>query len=161
MAFINPAIDIAAFALLISIISQVMRMKFINQKKLKDDQKSLKEKQQRMNVLMKNTDEKSKKELEDIQKEYLDITKEMMQSNMKYMLYSFPVFIIALYFIKEWYNGIIIPLPFELPLFGPDVGWLGWYILMALISSIIISIIMKVIEIVNSKKGNQDNIQKK
>ncbi|PIU21831.1 MAG: hypothetical protein COT15_00195 [Candidatus Diapherotrites archaeon CG08_land_8_20_14_0_20_34_12] len=152
MIFINAPIDIAIIAFLIAIISQVMRMKFINQKKMKNDQKSLKEKNKRMNELMKNTDEKSKKELEELQKEYLDITKEMMQGNMRYMLFSFPVFIIALYFIKEWYNGIIIPLPFELPFFGPDVGWLGWYILMALISSLVVSGVMKLIEIVNTKK---------
>ncbi|MEK6973054.1 MAG: EMC3/TMCO1 family protein [archaeon] len=152
MVFIDTAIDIAIIAFAIAIISQVMRMKFINQKKLKDDQKKMKEMQPKMNELMKKTDEKSKKELGEIQKEYLDITKEMMQGNMKYMLFSFPVFIIALYFIKEWYNGIIIPLPFELPFFGPDVGWLGWYILMALISSVVVSIVMKIIEIVNKKK---------
>ena len=152
MVFIDTAIDIAIIAFAIAIISQVMRMKFINQKKLKDDQKKMKEMQPKMNELMKKTDEKSKKELGEIQKEYLDITKEMMQGNMKYMLFSFPVFIIALYFIKAWYNGIIIPLPFELPFFGPDVGWLGWYILMALISSVVVSIVMKIIEIVNKKK---------
>lgn len=152
MAFINGATDIAVIAFIIAIISQVMRAKFIDQKKQKTDQKRIKEIQQNMNELMKKTDEKSKKELEEIQAEYLNITKEMMQGNMKYMLFSFPVFIIAMYFIKESYNGIIIPLPFELPLFGPDVGWLGWYILMALISSIILSIIMKAIEMVKQKQ---------
>ena len=34
-----------------------------------------------------------------------------------------------------------------------DVGWLGWYILMALISSVVVSIVMKIIEIVNKEKN--------
>jgi uncharacterized membrane protein (DUF106 family) len=140
-----------------------MQSKLINKEEAKRQQASMKEKQKRINELLKKNDEASKREMDSLQKEMLESMNAMMQGNMKYMMYSMIVFLPAFAIIGFLYGKEVISLPFPVPLFHRNLSfeltsrlsWIWWYIYGSLVSSLVISAIMKIVEKVKKKETVQ------
>jgi uncharacterized membrane protein (DUF106 family) len=50
---------------------------------------------------------------------------------MKPMIVSFLIVIIILPFLPDLFPGVVVNLPFSIPFFGNDFGWLAWYIIVS------------------------------
>lgn len=159
MALFNAIVDIALAAVLLALAAQLIRRKLIDDKKMKEQQNTIKEHQKKMRELAGKNDPKSKAELQKAQNEMLEITGDMMQGSMKMMLYSFPLYIGAFWLLGYLYETAVINLPVPVPWFGENfsiklyeqTNWVGWYVLIALISGIVLSVIFKVVD--KSKVG--------
>jgi len=120
----------------------------------------MKEKQAKIKELMKKDDEKSKKEMDGLQKEMFEEMNETMQGSMRYMMFSLPVFFGAFFVMGQFYGGLLFEAPFLVPKFehffflnpltwipvgwSIETGWLKWYFITYLITSIAIGIAMKI-----------------
>ncbi|MBN2067808.1 MAG: hypothetical protein JW744_05050, partial [Candidatus Diapherotrites archaeon] len=85
---------------------------------------------------------------------------ETMQGSMRYMMFSFPVFIGAFILLGMFYGSITFEAPFTVPKFenffllnpftwmpvgwGYSTGWLKWYFISYLITSIILAAGLKI-----------------
>ncbi len=162
MAVISPLVDISLVTIAVVAISRLLQSKLIDKEKQKVAQASMKEKQAKIKELMKNSDEKSKQEMDRLQKEMFEEMNETMQGSLRYMMFSLPVFFGAFFVLGQFYGGQTYATPFLVPLFknfhifnpmgwipvgwGFETGWLRWYFLTYLVTSIILGIAMKVRE---------------
>ena len=153
MAFISAFADIALIALGLALMSQIVRRKFMDPKKMKKERVEMKEKQKEIKELMKNDDQKSKTEVQRLQREIMELASGSMRGSMKMMLFTLPVYFLVFIFLRMSYTGIyFFSYPFALPLFGEQAGWLDWYILSALVSAIVLGIIFKIVDKVKGGK---------
>ena len=67
-------------------------------------------------------------EYEKISAEMLKLTSQQMRSSLKPMIFVLIVASAFLPWMAEVFVDSIVSLPFSLPFFGNDFGWLGWYI---------------------------------
>ena len=149
--FIDPATDIVIIALVMSIVSQLLRRRFVDEQAMKEYQKNMKERQEKMKELMKKEDQKSKQELENMQKEMMEGMSTMMQGNMKMMMVSMGIFIPLFFIVGLFYSEAVIALPIPIPWFGTEqliqlyteTSWIGWYVLNSLIFGILINVGVK------------------
>ena len=165
---VNPMIDILAISAILSIGSTVLRSKFIDQGKMKEQQKEIKEKQAKMKDLIGKQDQKSKNELEALEKEVLEAMNTMLSSSTKVMMFSMVLFLPAFFLMGLFYEKAIIDLPIALPWFNSawniwDLGtyanfgiqiyqqtnWFGWYFASYLLTTIVITIGQKVYKTIN------------
>ncbi|MFH1544520.1 MAG: EMC3/TMCO1 family protein [archaeon] len=150
---INPAMDIALIAIMITLISIVLQKKLMPRERQKQLQQEMKEKQARMKELMKQTDEKSKNELNEVQQEMMQATSKMMSESMKYMVVSLAIFGSIFFLVVRQYQGATFPVgSFTIPVinwtFAP---YLVWYILIALVTSLALNGGMKLMEKIRKK----------
>jgi len=161
MIFFDSMLEIALVAICLALVSQIVRRKFVDPKKMKEQQKIMKEKQAKIKELAGKEDSKSKAELQRIQTEMLEVTNEMMQGSMRMMMFTFPVYIIAFWGLGYLYNDVIINLPIQIPWFGENwtikfyeqTNWIGWYVLISLITGITLNFIFNALE---KMKGGQN-----
>jgi len=154
MVFFNAMVEIALFSIAITLISRLIQEKLVDKKKQKTHQDRMKENQKKMNDLMKRNDETAKKEMEKLQGEALESMNVIMQGNMKYMIFSLPLFLVFYWVLGQLYGGTPITLPFPLPIIHRNfsfeitstISWLWWYIYMGVITSIFINIITSALE---------------
>ena len=162
MVIISPTIDISLIAVAVVVISKIMQAKFIDKKKQKESQARMKEKQKKIKELMHKEDEKSKNEMDTLQKELLEEMNETMQGTMRYMMFSLPLFLGAFFVMGTLFGIEMFETPFLVPkfegffMFNPftwmpvgwvgQTGWLKWYFIVYLITSITIGIVMKIKE---------------
>ena len=97
----------------------------INQKEMKE----LREEQNKINKEVKELQKKNPEEANKRAAEMLQLTNKMMKMNMKAMLPTMFLVIMVLPWLSTVYTGPVALLPFTLPYFGSDFGWLMWYIL--------------------------------
>lgn len=162
MAIISPTIDISLIAMAVVVISKIMQAKFIDKKKQKESQQRMKEKQKRIKELMNREDEKSKNEMDKLQQELLQEMNDTMQGTMRYMMFSLPIFLGAFFILGTMFGIEMFETPFLVPKFegffflNPftwipvgwvgQAGWLKWYFITYLLTSIAIGAIMKIRE---------------
>ncbi|MBI5554199.1 MAG: DUF106 domain-containing protein, partial [Candidatus Diapherotrites archaeon] len=147
MVFINPATDILAISLAVSVLSQAIRRKFSPPARLKAQQAKIKESQQKVSELAKKNDPASQKKKEEAEQEMLSLTSEMMGMSTKTMGISMIVLLPAFWFMQATYKGATIPLPVQLPWLGENwsmvllqnTNWLGWYVLTGLVFSLLLN----------------------
>ncbi len=158
MAFINPQIDIAFAALLLALVSQFIQRKFVDKQKLKESQEKMKQAQKRMKELASRQDNQSKQEMERIEKEFMQTAGETMQASMKQLAVSTPIFLLAFLYLGGAYEKDTIQLPVPLPWFGnngiqlfSETSWVGWYVVSALASTLILNVIIKIFDTVKKK----------
>ncbi len=150
----SPHIDIALVAVVLSLLSQVMRRVLTDQKNIKKMQKGMKDKQAKIKELMKKEDAKSKKELERLQGEMMEGMALMMKGTNKLMLVSMVVFLPTFWFLGGVYGNFEFPLPVPLPWFGGEffitlvssTNFVGWYFVCSLVFSLVINGIINAIE---------------
>jgi uncharacterized membrane protein (DUF106 family) len=63
------------------------------------------------------------------QMEALKVSQKMFNKNMKPMIVSAAVFFLVLGGLGTTYEGLVVLLPFGIPLFGMDMGWFWWYVI--------------------------------
>ena len=151
MALFDPMIDIALATIAIALISRALQSKFVDRKKMKQQQADMKEKQKKVKELMQKTDQKSRLEMEKLQKEMLESMSESMQGSMRYMMISLPLFLGFFWVLGTAYEGALISLPFAVPIIHRNmsfeitasISWLWWYIYSMFAISIMINLALK------------------
>ncbi len=139
---INYMLGIFIIAFLVSILINVITAYTMDIKKMRNMKEKLKKIQEQMKDAHKN---KNTKKIQKLQMEMMNIQKEIFRQSFKPMLISFLPIVAILSWLK-WKipkNISIVELPFNLPIFGNDLGWFGWYIFVSIVSSMIVKKIMK------------------
>lgn len=154
MVFFNAAVEIAVFSVAITLVSRFIQEKLVDKKAQKTHQARMKENQKKISELMKRNDEVAKKEMERLQSEALESMNIMMQGNMKYMLFTLPLFFVFFAVLGSLYANIKINLPFPLPIIHRNfsfeitssISWLWWYIYTGLVAGLLINFLTSVLE---------------
>jgi len=168
VAIISPTTDISLIAVAVVAISKILQAKFIDKEKQKQSQERMKEKQKRIKELMSKEDEKSKGEVDKLQQELLEEMNETMQGTMRYMMFSLPLFLGAFFILGTMFGIEMFETPFLVPKFEgffmlnpftwvpvgwvSQSGWLKWYFITYLLTSIAIGAVTKVKEKIVDKK---------
>jgi uncharacterized membrane protein (DUF106 family) len=139
-------IDIAFAAVVVIGISQVLQHKFIDRKRMKEQQKEMKEIQKKLNELIKKEDQKSQQEAKKLQGQMMGSMNSMMGKNMKVMLYSMVIILPIFWWLSASYKEAVINLPLSLPFLGTQVNWFWWYIICSIVLSIVIAVGKKAYE---------------
>lgn len=122
---LNPAIGILIISGLVSFLLTLPYKFMVDQKKMREHKEKVKEIQKQIKEAQK-TDQKRANEL---MNEMLALSNKQMMSNFKPMLPGMILAILFLPWVATAFSGPVALLPFSLPLFGSDFGWLMWYIL--------------------------------
>jgi uncharacterized membrane protein (DUF106 family) len=102
---------------------------FVNQNELKELKEKLKECQSRSNELQKTNPEEAKRAMADM----LNLSNKQLRMNMKPMLVSLLISVVVVFpILPNLFPGSVVMLPFSLPYFGNDFGWLVWYMIVSL-----------------------------
>jgi uncharacterized membrane protein (DUF106 family) len=123
-AGIEELLASAAIVFVISIIYRVL----INQNEVRELKTNLKEKQAKMKELQKT----NPKEANDLLTSSMVLSRHQLVLSMKPMLLTLIIVSIILPWMAHAFPGIIVKLPFYLPYFEDDFGWLAWYIIISI-----------------------------
>lgn len=67
----------------------------------------------------------------------MELNKKYFSLSMKPLLFSLLVFAVVFPWMTERFADVVVKLPFSLPFIGNDLGWFGWYFLLAVPASVI------------------------
>jgi len=120
---------------LISLGSQLLNYKLINQKALR----SFRSESNKLRKEMLSLRDKPQEMLK-VQNKLMEVNMGMMKLTMKPMIYTMLPFLFILWGLGYFYGGVgdMIPLPYELPIVGNALGWLGTYVLFSLVFSTVL-----------------------
>ena len=119
--------ELLASAVIVFIISIFYRF-LINQNELRELKSKLKEKQAKVKELQKSNPQEANKMLNEV----LALSNKQFRMSMKPMLLTLIVVGIILPYFPQIFPGAVVKLPFYLPIFENDFGWLAWYILVSI-----------------------------
>lgn len=125
---VPPIIGLFIFAALISLLLTLPYRFLVDQKKMREHKEKVKELQKRIKEAQK-TDQKKASEL---MTEMLALSNKQMMSNFKPMMPGMVLVLLFLPWAAAAFTGQVALLPFRLPFFGNDFGWLMWYFLASL-----------------------------
>jgi len=138
MISVTPDGQVIAFiSLALAIMSALVRKAVLDANKLKLMKEEMKEQQK---ILKEATKSNDTKKMQRAQEHLMKLTMENMQYSFKPMLITFIPFILIFY----WSQGQYASTGTVATIFNFELGWLGWYILISLISSIIINKLLNV-----------------
>jgi uncharacterized membrane protein (DUF106 family) len=101
----------------------------MNQNEMREIKEKQKEKQARIKELQKTNPEEAKR----VMSEMLKLSNKQFRMTMKPMIVSMIIFfVVVLPFLPNLYPGAVVYLPFSLPYFENDFGWLAWYVIVSL-----------------------------
>lgn len=140
---LSMMVGIFMVSVLIAFITTLVTSKVIDQDEMKFNKKRLKEFQEKLKTTREKGDEKK---LKKIQSQMLEVQSEVMKGSFKPMIYTFIPIIIVFQWLGQYealqtYINMyqhLVTLPFTLPIFGSELGWLGWYIICSFMSSTVI-----------------------
>jgi uncharacterized membrane protein (DUF106 family) len=119
----------AIIATMLIFITTMMYKYMADQDKIKELRDQQKEINKKAKEYQKTDPEKANK----LMGEALKLTNKQMRMNMKPMVASLVIFMVFFPWLRETFlDRVLIELPFWVPLFGTDLGWLGFYIVMSL-----------------------------
>ena len=113
-----------------AIITFIITMSYrflMNQDKLREIKNKQKENQERIKELQKT----NPKEASDLLNSTMALSRHQLGLSMKPMLLTLIIVSIILPWMAYEFPGIIVKLPFYLPYFENDFGWLMWYIIIS------------------------------
>jgi uncharacterized membrane protein (DUF106 family) len=122
-AFIEEILLSVVIVFVISIFYRFL----INQNEVRELKTKLKEKQARMKEIQKTNPNEANQLLTEI----LSLTSKQSRMSMKPMLLTLIVVGLALPYFGQLFPGIVVKLPFYLPYFENDFGWLAWYVIVS------------------------------
>lgn len=122
-----PIEELLISAVIVFIISIFYRF-LINQNEIRELKSNLKEKQTKIKELQKTNPQEASKVLNEV----LALSNKQFRMTMKPMLLTLIVVGVALPYVGQAFPGTIVKLPFTMPYFGSDFGWLMWYILVSI-----------------------------
>jgi uncharacterized membrane protein (DUF106 family) len=125
---LHPGIEELLLASVIIFITSVIYKVLINKEEARNIKEEQKEKQERMKELQKTNPEEANK----VMNEMLKLSNKQFKLMMKPMIVSFILIIIILPILPSLFPGAVVNLPFTLPYFGSDFGWLMWYMIVSI-----------------------------
>jgi len=125
---LNPVLGVFIIAAAVSILITLPYKFLADQKKMREHKEKVKDIQKRIKEAQK-TDQKRANEL---MTEMLALSNKQMMSNFKPMIPGMILVILFLPWVAVTFTGPVAMLPFALPYFGNDFGWLMWYMLASL-----------------------------
>jgi len=130
-------IGILIISSLVSLFITLVTSRVVDRERMRHIRERMPQLQERLRKAQKEGD--SKKMMK-INREMLELQREMMSNAFKPMLYTMlPLLLLFSWLRYTMPQGTVVNLPFELPVYGSSLGWLGWYIL----SSLLVSPVMK------------------
>jgi uncharacterized membrane protein (DUF106 family) len=123
-----PAIDELLLVSAVLFVTSLIYKLLINRSEMKEIKVKQKEKQDRIKEVQKT----NPNEANQLMKEMLNLSNKQMKMTMKPMMVSLLVFILVLPILPNLFPGVVVNLPFTLPYFGSDFGWLAWYFVLSL-----------------------------
>ena len=124
----RPMLAEIVIALVVTFLITLLYRFLSKPKEMKELREKAKELSKEAKELQKTNPEEAKKATSEMMK----ITNKQMMSNMKPMLGTLLIAVLFLPWMAERFVGQIVLLPFDLPYFGADFGWLMWYILVSI-----------------------------
>jgi len=100
----------------------------INQNEIRELKARMKEKQAKAREMQKTNPQEANRILSEV----LSLSNKQMRMSMKPMFLTLIVVGIILPYFAQLYPGVVVKLPFYLPYFESDFGWLAWYIIVSL-----------------------------
>jgi uncharacterized membrane protein (DUF106 family) len=122
-----PILEIFASAAITLVITIIYKF-LANQNEMKQLKVSMKEKQSKIKELQKTNPQEANKMLNEV----MALSSKQMRMNMKPMLLTLVVVSITLPWLGQTFPGAVVKLPFTLPYFENDLGWLAWYIIVSI-----------------------------
>jgi len=132
----DDGIVIAVIASLVSIIGILIRRAVIDMDKMKEMRETINKKRKEREDAIKSGKHKKAQKLEE---DILQLTLEMMKQSLKPSLYTFVPFILVFYYLKNNFGSVGM----VAKIFGLQLNWFLWYLLTAMLTSIIINKIFK------------------
>jgi len=118
--------EVLASAVIVFMISVFYRF-LINQNELREIKSRIKEKQATVKELQKTNPQEANKTLTEV----MSLSNKQMRMTMKPMFLTLIIVGVILPYFPQIYPGAVVKLPFYLPYFESDFGWLVWYILVS------------------------------
>lgn len=128
---------IAVISIALAIMSALVRKAVLDMKKLKQMKEEMKEQQR---IMKESTKSGDTKKMQKAQEHLMKLTMENMKYSFKPMLITFIPFIIIFYWLQGQYTSVGT----VATILGFDLGWLGWYLVTSIISSLIINKILNI-----------------
>jgi len=101
----------------------------INQNRLRELKEQQKQHQGKIKELQKSNPEEAKKAMNDM----LKLSNEQMRMTMKPMMVTLILSLVVIFpVLPNLFPGTVVFLPFTLPYFGNDFGWLAWYFIVSI-----------------------------
>ena len=123
-----PAIGEGLMAAMITLIISFFYKYMVNQVSLRELKVQMKTLQAKANEQQKNNPDDAKKTISEVMK----LSNKQMMMNFKPMFPTMLLALLLLPWMASVWTGPIVILPFNLPYFGSDFGWLMWYMLLSM-----------------------------
>ncbi len=123
----NPKVSIVVLSFLVTLAMTLVTKKFTDQNRMKE----LKEIQKACQIKIKDNKGNPAK-MQEIQKEMMACSMELMKHSFKPMLFTFLPLILLFWWVRGIYTTIL-------------PGWIWWYIIAGIASSIILRKLLKVV----------------
>jgi len=124
---LHPGIELFLIASVIVFITSLIYKFLMNQDEAREIKKQQKEKQEMIKELQKTNPTEANR----VMNEVLKLSNKQFKIMMKPMIVSLLIVIIILPLLPDLFPGAVVNLPFSLPYFGSDFGWLAWYIIIS------------------------------
>lgn len=124
------AVGVFIIAVLVSFLLTLPYKFLVDQKKMREHKEKVKDIQKRIKEAQKSDQKKAN----ELMTEMLGLSNKQMMSNFKPMIPGMILVILFLPWVATTFtgHGPVAVLPFTLPFFGNDFGWLMWYMLASL-----------------------------
>jgi uncharacterized membrane protein (DUF106 family) len=123
---LSAGIEELLVSVLVVFIATLVYRFLINQNELRELKGKLKEKQEKAKELQKTNPEEAKR----VMNEMLSLSNKQFRMSMKPMFVTLILFIVIIFpVLPGLFPGVVVNLPFSLPYFGSDLGWLAWYVI--------------------------------
>lgn len=132
---LQPIISIFIFSFALTLIITLINRFVVNRKAMKDVKTKMTEIRENLSKAQK---EKNTEEINKYMNEYMSINTQYMKQTFKSLIISVVIIMLFLPVVNLKYKGVVVAnLPFSLPVVGTKSGWLLWYFLVSLTTSII------------------------
>lgn len=128
MLALPPALGEAVIAALITLVITFFYKYMVNQVALRELKLQMKTLQDKAKELQKTNPQEANKTIN----EMLKLSNKQMMMNFRPMLPTLLFAMLLLPWMATIWKGAVVLLPFSLPYFGNDFGWLMWYILLSM-----------------------------
>lgn len=125
---LQPFVAELIISIIITFIITLFYRFLVNQEKLKEIKTKQKENQARIKELQKT----NPKEASDLLNSTMALSRHQLGMSIKPMFLTLILVSILLPWMAYAFPGIIVKLPFYLPYFENDFGWLMWYIIISI-----------------------------
>ncbi|MEM7820193.1 MAG: EMC3/TMCO1 family protein [Candidatus Aenigmatarchaeota archaeon] len=123
-----PVLGEAVMATIITLVITLFYKYMVNQAALRELKTQMKALQAKAKELQKTDPEEANKAVTEV----LKLSNKQMRMNFKPMLPTLVLVMLLLPWMASVWKGPVAFLPFSLPYFGNDFGWLMWYLLLSI-----------------------------